>query len=448
MIKKVKYLLFFLIFLILCNCSFDNKTGIWKGDKDEIKRVSELEKKQKEVLETIQIYSSTDTNLDEIKTTKNIILSKAIKNTSWESPNLNIQNFTGNLYLSGIKKNFLKKKIGKNKFIISPNKSSPIIYNNTIIFSDDVGTIYSISQRGKINWKKNIYKKIYKKIYKNLTISIYKDKIYVADNIGFIYSINLSNGKVVWIKNHGIPFKSQIKVFENKIFLINHDNRVICLDIEKGSKLWDVRAISSFIKTQNFLPVAISQQGDVVALTSSGDLLKLNSMTGQVYWSLNITGSTSGTDFFRSSEIVIHDNEIIFSGLSKAFSFDLSNGYLNWEKNIGPANTPIVDGNNIFLITNNGYFINLNRDSGEIIWSTNILKILKKKKRNTQISGFIMGSGKIYATTLNGYLIVCSANSGKIEFFKKIGGQIAAEPIISNGSLYILTEKPMITGFN
>ena len=64
MIKKVKYLLFFLIFLILCNCSFDNKTGIWKGDKDEIKRVSELEKKQKEVLETIRIYSSTDTNLE------------------------------------------------------------------------------------------------------------------------------------------------------------------------------------------------------------------------------------------------------------------------------------------------------------------------------------------------------------------------------------------------
>ena len=76
------------------------------------------------------------------------------------------------------------------------------------------------------------------------------------------------------------------------------------------------------------------------------------------------------------------------------------------------------------------------------------LKILKKKKRNTQISGFIMGSGKIYATTLNGYLIVCSANSGKIEFFKKIGGQIAAEPIISNGSLYIFTENSRILGFN
>ena len=35
MIKKIKYLVFFLIFLIFFNCSFDNKTGIWNGGKEE-----------------------------------------------------------------------------------------------------------------------------------------------------------------------------------------------------------------------------------------------------------------------------------------------------------------------------------------------------------------------------------------------------------------------------
>jgi outer membrane protein assembly factor BamB len=66
----------------------------------------------------------------------------------------------------------------------------------------------------------------------------------------------------------------------------------------------------------------------------------------------------------------------------------------------------------------------------------------------TQITGFIMGSGKIYATTLNGYLIVCSAVSGNIEYFKKIGDQIIAAPIINDGSLYVLTENSRILGFN
>ena len=66
----------------------------------------------------------------------------------------------------------------------------------------------------------------------------------------------------------------------------------------------------------------------------------------------------------------------------------------------------------------------------------------------TQITGFIMGSGKIYSVTLNGYLIVSSPVSGKAEYFKKIGDPIISAPIINNGSLYILTENSRILGFN
>ena len=117
-------------------------------------------------------------------------------------------------------------------------------------------------------------------------------------------------------------------------------------------------------------------------------------------------------------------------------------------QDLNSYNTPIINGNNIFIITNNGYLVNLEKDSGKIIRSVNILKNLKKKKRKTRVSGFILGSGKIYATTLNGYLIVCSASSGKVEYTKKIGDSITAPPVISNGSLYILTAKSKILGFN
>ena len=127
-----------------------------------------------------------------------------------------------------------------------------MVFNDNIIFADDTGTIFSINQKGKINWKKNIYKKEYKKIYKNLSFSIYKDKIYVADNIGFIYAISLTSGELIWLKNHGIPLKSKIKVFDNKIFILNQDNRLLCFDTEKGSKIWDVRSISIFYKVTEF----------------------------------------------------------------------------------------------------------------------------------------------------------------------------------------------------
>ena len=59
-----------------------------------------------------------------------------------------------------------------------------------------------------------------------------------------------------------------------------------------------------------------------------------------------------------------------------------------------------------------------------------------------------MGSGKIYSVTLNGYLIVSSATSGKVENFKKIGHRITASPIINDGKLFIRTENSRIYGFN
>ena len=58
-------------------------------------------------------------------------------------------------------------------------------------------------------------------ICKKLSVNFFfNDNIYIADNVGFIYSINLKNGNINWIKNHGIPLKSNIKVYENKIILI------------------------------------------------------------------------------------------------------------------------------------------------------------------------------------------------------------------------------------
>ena len=449
MINVTKKLYYLIIFIILVGCSFDSKTGIWSGNDKEKRRLSKIQT-EAESKEIVRAYSSEKIYSEEINSATNIKLTQPKKNSDWKMPGYNLQNFMGNIYLTSANKIFLKKKIGKNKFSISKIMTSPIISGGNIYLTDDTGTIFSISSYGQLNWKKNIYKKIYKKIYKNLSISIYKDKIFVADNIGFIFALNALSGKLLWIKNHGIPIKSKIKIFNDNIFLIDQENKIFSMDSKTGDRNWNLRAISSFIKSQNLLSVAISKKGELVLITSSGDLFKLYNDTGQIYWTLNLGSSmiAHDKDFFKSSDIVIHKDSIIFSAASSLFSYNLTHGFLNWEQDIGSTTTPIIDGDYIFTITNNGYFVNLEKKTGKIIWSTNILKNLKKKKRKTQVTGFILGSGKVYATTLNGYLITCSANTGNVESYKRISDSITAPPIIVNESLYVFTENSKVLGFN
>jgi len=449
MINK-RILILLILFTLLNNCSFDNKTGIWGDSAKEKKRISELEKEQKEIIKIEKIYTSDKSFYKEIPLTKNIVLPKPQNKSSWLMSNENNQNYLGNIYLEGINKYFLKKKIGKDKFSGSKKITSLLVIKNNIIFSDDKGTIFHINERGKIIWKKNIYKKAYKKIYKNLVLSIYKDNIYVADNIGFIYSIDLNDGKLLWVRNYEAGMKSNIKIFDKKIFLINEDNKILSLNAKDGSLIWNILSIESFIKSENLLSLALTKDGNLFAITSSADVFKISANTGDILWSRNTADSlySDATDFFISSEIVINDDKVIFSSGNNTYLLNSENGQTLWQQEVSSVAAPIISEKNIFIVTDNGYLVILEKDTGEIISSTNILKILKKKKQNTKITGFIMGSNKIYSITLNGFLISSSATSGKAEFYKKIGGTNISPLVISNGKLYILTDKSKILVLN
>ena len=280
--------------------------------------------------------------------------------------------------------------------------------------------------------------------------SIYKGNIFVADNIGFIYSINLSEGKMLWIRNYETAMKSNIKVYENKIFLINQDNKIFCLNTKDGSLIWNVLSIGSFIKSDNLLSLAITKNGDLLAITSSADIYKINANTGNIIWSRNTADSlyADATDFFISSEIVISDDKLIFSSGNNTFLLSVNDGETLWKQEASSVAAPIVSGKNVFIVTDNGYLVIIEINTGEIISSTNILKILKRKKQKTKITGFIMGSGKIYSITSNGFLISSSATSGKTEFYRKIGGSNISPLAINNGKLYILTDKSKILVLN
>ena len=44
------------------------------------------------------------------------------------------------------------------------------------------------------------------------------------------------------------------------------------------------------------------------------------------------------------------DNYVIFSTSSSLFSYNFTNGYQNWQIKLKSKGTPIIDGDNIFLI--------------------------------------------------------------------------------------------------
>ena len=136
---------------------------------------------------------------------------------------------------------------------------------------------------------------------------------------------------------------------------------------------------------------------------------------------------------------------ILSNNTNDFFSIDVDTGIINWRQKINSELTPTFVNNLIFSITNEGYFIIIDNETGNLIRSTNVLKNIKKKKiKKFKPVGFIVGKKDIYLTTANGRLFVIDISTGITKSVLKIDGEKISRPIIIEKNLFIIKENSII----
>ena len=83
--------------------------------------------------------------------------------------------------------------------------------------------MYSLINKNIIS-KFNFYKKKHRNIEKSLNIIIDNKIIYISDNIGYLYAYDYFENKLLWAKNYKIPFRSNLKIKNNKLIGANQNN--------------------------------------------------------------------------------------------------------------------------------------------------------------------------------------------------------------------------------
>ena len=218
----MKLFTIFIIFTLLNNCSFDDKSGIWKNEN----RSPNLSKNSNQEFKTLSLSNKPFDQIINIKQNFRFKVTDPINNLKWDDiyfdQTNNFQNFQ---YRNLNKISFKSKKITKY------NTSDYLLYQNDKVITTDLKgniIIYSMNEK-KIISKFNFYKKKYKKIDKILNIIADKNIIYVSDNIGYLYAFNFEKDKLLWAKNYKIPFRSNLKLTKDKLIAANQNNNLYFL---------------------------------------------------------------------------------------------------------------------------------------------------------------------------------------------------------------------------
>ncbi len=433
----MKFLFVVIVLFFLQNCSFDNKTGIWEHEKQILNKKENVFKEFKKISPTQKIFEK-ELLIDENFKFK---LLKTQNNFSWNdpyySPSNNLKNFSYNSSVGLISKS---KKLTKYK-----SSKSLLYQGGNFIISDENGNIivYSIEEDRVIS-KFNFYKKRHKKIEKKLNLIIEEKIIYISDNLGYFYAYSFVENKIIWAKNLKIPFRSNIKINREKIFLSNQENSLLVFNKKSGDLIKMIPTEETILKNQFINNLSINQD-TLFFLNTYGSLYSVDTEDLKLNWFINLNQSleTNTGNVFNGSAIVSHNNKIIISSNFNTYIIDVFSGNILKKFEFSFVIPPIIHNEYVFLITENNFLIAINLKDNEIIYSYNVFsaatEISKIKKENFIFKKIFLANNKLFLIN-NSNLFDFSIN-GKLNSINKLPKKIHSFPIFINGSFIYLDNK-------
>lgn len=434
-----------LIVIFFNHCSFDDKSGIWKNDNVTSQKNNNVFKDFK------NINLSNKSFQKEIPIEKNFKFKKliSIENYSWNDINYNQNNNLKNfIYNENFKLTFKSKKISKYKV-----ENNLLLEENNIILTDERGNIFTFSiNENKIISKYNFYRKKYKKIKKKLNIVLENELLYVSDNLGYFYAYNYLENKILWAKKHDVAFRSNIKIYKDKIITSNQNNSLFFFNKRDGKTLTVIPTEETVVK--NRFENNLSLNGEFVFfLNTFGSLYAIDNDSMRIAWFINLNQSLdlNPNNLFVGNQIVANKDKLSVSSNEYSYIINQNTGSILYKKNFTSDLKSIFIEDYLFTITKNKYLIALNIRNGKLIYSYDlnqkIADFLNSKKKDAIFKDFMILNSKIVIFLENSFILILNIE-GNLEQIKKLPMKIKSSPIIIDKSIIYLDKKNRITIIN
>ncbi len=339
------------------------------------------------------------------------------------------------------------------------------------------------------------YKNVRRLWHKALQGGIYSTPVtdgkhlFVGDDVGGMYSLDLKSGKTNWIFSTGMRIVGSPAVSEGVLVFGSANYNIYGLNATTGKELWHI--------TTNQAVMGAATIHDGVAYIGGGDgrMFAIDIHTGKIKWSFDQL-----KNYVLTRPLIYRDKLYFGCWDTYLYALNLADGSLAWKWNNGKTNPklspasvwPVAADGKIFITAPDRYFTCLDAETGATIWRTKEYKVretvgisedgktvyskcmwdtivalpttttqpyststqrevsLPPSPRWVTHADFgyehnpampLEKDGTLWVSTKNGLLLSIDANTGKVLFRHKIGNSILNTPLPLSGTDCIFTSS-------
>jgi len=333
------------------------------------------------------------------------------------------------------------KEFNQSNFSSSPLDAAEVIVSDVLYtYSNTVLSAVSITT-GKKLWTIYPVAKKEKADVLGGSIAYASGVIYLSSGGRDFIAINAKDGSELWRSRLPNVVNNIALVHKNKIYVTSTDNKISAFSLD-GKLLWRHNAaIYSLVSSRLYIP-SIAYQDKLIAITSAGDLIILNShdgaeLTGVTLATEAIIGDGSLAKGPIASPYLDQDQLYVLTGESELIKIDLANSGISWRQIIPGAKSFWVAGNITYLLTDNSQLIALENSQGKMVWISDLAQYYKEDKA-PEFYGPILAGDQLIITAGSGEFFLMSPETGKLLSRNINNASYKRMPIITNKKLYFI----------
>lgn len=222
------------------------------------------------------------------------------------------------------------------------------------------------------------YPKVTRAWHKSLKGGLYStpvtdgDNLYIGDDVGMFYCLDLHTGATKWTFDTGMRIVGSPAVADGVVVFGSANYNIYGLDTKTGKPLW------TFTTQQAVMGAATIHEGVAYIGGGDGRMFAFDLKTGALKWSFNEL-----KNYVLTRPLVYNDKLYFGAWDTYLYALHLKDGSLAWKWSNGKSNPklspasvwPVAADGKIFITAPDRYFTCLDAETGAEVWRTKEYKV-------------------------------------------------------------------------
>ena len=279
--------------------------------------------------------------------------------------------------------------------------------------------------------------------------------LYVTSGFGRLVALDPATGAQRWDQRLDTAVSAAPTISDGTAYIAARNGTGWAIDTTTGRILWQIVAG----KTDRGLfggPSPVIAGDLVVFPFATGQMVAADRATGNRRWLASVAGARDDRVFSQVRDLTgdpVVVGEILIAGShgGRTSAFDIDGGAPLWTAEEGAMSPVIVAAGSVFLVSDTNRLVRLDLETGEIIWRVDLP--LFTRERASRIKGTyahfgpVLAGGRLLVLSDDGYIRSFDPASGALISAEELPSGAARNPVISNGTLYVVTENGRLNAF-